>query len=106
MKWYKVFTLFMAAVAMLGCSDCINEKFIEVKTTLANQLKVGDSQKRVGEIFNSAGIDYGYDKAQSRFQSTVYDSRCGPGQAVSIYVYFDSTGNMTRYEVIKTYTSL
>jgi hypothetical protein len=90
---------------LLGCSDCLDPKYVEVKSILEKNLKIGDSRDKVSEALSRAGIGYSYDQFQRRYQSTVYAAGCNKFQAVSVYVYFNATGNMTKFEALKTYTA-
>jgi hypothetical protein len=72
--------------------DCTSPRAKEVRDLLEKELKAGDVRERVDEVLTKAGIAYGYDRFQNRYQGTVTDPRCGQLQAVSVYVYFDSSG--------------
>jgi len=99
--------LLIVALSLSGCNgDCMKPKTEEVRGFLKKELKGGDTRDRVEEVLKKAGIAYTYDQFQSRYQSTIFDSRCGQDQAISIYVYFNASNKMSEVEVIETYTSL
>lgn len=85
-----------------GCLESTNVEALRARVT--TQLKVGDSRERVEQVLRSSGIHYSYDRFQSRFQSTVDDSRCGLKQAISLYVYLDSAQKMLKVEAFASYT--
>lgn len=96
----------MVVLALLGCGyDCLKPKTEEVRSLLEKELKVGDTPERVEEVLKNAGILYSYDRFQNRYQSTIFDSRCGPYQAISVYVYLDSLKKMSKFEVRVTFTA-
>lgn len=95
----------MVALALLGCGyDCLKLKTEKVRSLLDKELKVGDTPERVEEVLKNAGISYSYDRFQNRYGSTIFDSRCGPYQAISVYVHLDSSKKMSKFEVYKSYT--
>ena len=98
--------VFMVVLALLGCGyDCLKPKTEEVRSLLEKELKVGDTPERVEEVLKNAGISYTYDRFQNRYGSTILDdSRCGPYQAISVYVYLDSLKKMSKFEVYETFT--
>jgi len=77
----------------------------DVRKLLNKELATGDTHERVGEILKRIGATYEYDRFQSRYQGTITDARCGPYEAISIYVNFDSSGKMSEVEVFETYTN-
>ena len=98
--------MLLLAFTLSGCNgDCMRPKTEEVRNLFNRQLKVGDTREKVDEVLKKAGIGYSYDRFENRYQSTVYDSQCGPNQAASIYVYFDASNEITEVEVRETYTS-
>ncbi|MDB5823134.1 MAG: hypothetical protein JWR21_1838 [Herminiimonas sp.] len=96
----------MVALTLSGCDACMKPKTEEVRHLLEKELKVGATRERVDKVMKNAGIPYSYDQFQNRYQSTIFESRCGPYQAVSIYVYFDSSMKMSKVEVFDSYTFL
>ena len=75
-----------------------------VRNLLEKELKVGDMRQRVDEVLKNAGIAYEYDRFQNRYQSTITDAECGPYDAISLYVNFDSSGKMAKIEVFGSHT--
>jgi len=97
--------LLMVALALSGCnSDCMKAKTEEMRTLLENKLKIGDTRGKVDVVLKKAGIAYSYDRFQNRYQSTIYNSKCGDDKATSIYIYFTTSGRMQKIEVRETYT--
>ena len=95
----------MIASGLSACmEDCLKAKTNEVRNVLNREIKAGDTRERVDEVLNSARIGYGYDRFSNRYQSTVTDAQCGPYQAISIYVYFDASGKVSKVEVFESYT--
>ena len=84
--------------------DCIKSKAEEIRTRLNRELKVGDARAKVDEVLRVADIGYDYDAFQNRYQSTVRDSKCGPYQAVSVYISFDSSQRVLKIDVRETFT--
>ena len=90
---------------LLACGEnCIKAKAMEVRSILGQRLKIGDMRERADVVLKNAGIAYGYDRYQNRYQSTIADSRCGPYQAISVYVNFDSSERVSKIEVFETFT--
>ena len=101
----NVAIVLMVVLALLGCGyDCLKPKTEEVRSLLEKELKVGDIPERVEEVLKNAGISYSYDPFQNRYQSRIADSRCGPYQAITVYVYLDSLKKMSKFEVRVTFT--
>ena len=101
----KLAILLMVALTLSGHGhDCMKPKTEEVRRLLEKRLKVGDIPERVEEVLKNAGISYEYDQFQNLYQSTITDSRCGPYQAISVYVYFDSLQKMSKFEIFESYT--
>jgi hypothetical protein len=99
-------SVLVVALVLWGFNgDCMKPKTAEIRGHLDRELKVGDSHEKVEEVLTKAGIPYQYDQFQNRYQSTVFDQQCGPYDAISIYVYFDPSGRMSRIEVRETYTA-
>lgn len=84
--------------------DC--RKFDEIKYFIEREIKVGDSRERADSLLKIAGVDYGYDEYQNRYQSTIHDSACGKWVDLSIYVSFDKFGNVSKAEAFRSYTGL
>jgi hypothetical protein len=103
----KAALLTVIASLLAGCGgSCTSHRTEEIKALLNKELKVGDSKERVQEVLNGAEIKYSFDQFQNRYQSTVYDERCGQDDAVSITVSFDPSGKMLKVEVFESYTTL
>ena len=101
----NVAIVLMVVLALLGCGyDCLKPKTEEVRSLLEKELKVGDIPERVEEVLKNAGISYSYDPFQNLYGSTIFDSRCGPYQAISVYVHLDSSKKMSKFEVYETFT--
>ena len=99
--------LFITVWVLSGCGgDCMKPKTAEVRSLLERELKVGDKRERVDEVLKNAAIAHEYDRFQNRYQSTITDSGCGPYQAISVYVYFDALGKMTKLEIFESHTGL
>lgn len=86
-------------------ADCMKSRTDEVRNLLNRDLKAGDTRARAKKILKTAGIAYEYDRFQNRYQSTITDARCGPYDAISIYVNFNSSGKMSNVEVLESYTA-
>lgn len=84
----------------------MKQKTEEVKSLLEKKLKIGDERQKVEDVLKDAGILYAYDQFQNRYQSTITDPLCGSGQAISVYVYFDSSKKMSKVEVFESYAGL
>ena len=103
----NVAILLIVALALSGCSsNCLKPKIEEVRNRLEKELRVGDTRERVEDVLNKADILYSYDRFQNRYQSNITDSRCGPYQGISLYVYFDSFNKMSKVEAFISYTGL
>ncbi len=95
------------SAAISACrGNCIKRKTAEVRKLLNRNIKAGDTRERVDTVLKSADILYEYDRFLNRYQSTVTDTRCGPNDAVSIYVTFNSVGRVSKIEVFESYTAL
>jgi hypothetical protein len=73
---------------------------------LYEELKVGDTGERVEAVLRATGYPYGYDRFERRYQSTASDKRCNPYKAVSISVYMDSSGKLSKIVTFDSYTGL
>jgi len=92
--------------ALSACSgSCLKSRTAQIRKLLDRELKVGDPREKVEKVLNSAGIAHEYDRFQNRDQATVTDARCGPYDAISIYVNFDSAGKMAKWEVFESHTA-
>ena len=99
-----VLALILCTVGNSAChGGCL--KTDEIRALLNREIKVGNSRNKVDVVLKNAGIDYSYDAYQHRYGSTVRDDRCGPWQAISIYVNFDLSGKVTGIEVFESYTA-
>lgn len=100
----NVIALVLCSVGNSAChGGCL--KTDEIRALLNQEIKAGDSRDKVDVVLKNAGIDYSYDANQHRYGSTIRDDRCGPWQAISIYVNFDLSEKVTGVEVFESYTS-
>ena len=76
-----------------------------VRALLSREISVGDGREKVAHILDDAGIAFGFDKFQNRFQATVFDAACGQYEAASIYILLDAFGNVSKVEVFESFTA-
>ena len=99
--------LLIATASLAACQrNCIRPKFLEIKTALERDIRVGDSKDQVANALGKNGISFGFDKFQNQYQSTIYDERCNPYQAVSLYIRFDEKAQVSKVEIFKSFTGL
>ena len=77
----------------------------QVKGVLQHELQVGDPRDKVETVLTKAGISFTYDKYANRYQSNITDSRCGPYQAISLYINLDLSGRVSKIDVSETFTA-
>ncbi len=99
-----ILTAWGLAACAMGCpldADAVREQ-------LNSQLNVGDSREKIEAVLTSEGIGGSYDQWSHRYQTTIRDEeRCGVlsmYKAISVYLYLDDKGRLSRIEVSESYT--
>lgn len=82
----------------------------QVTNTLNKALKVGDSREKIESTLKDIKSDFSYDKYQQRYTAIVRDVygasfNGAPFRAISVDIYLDKSGNMSRIEVVNVYTA-
>ena len=106
----KIIILFFLLLALLtpfltACNTgCLDVKEKEVKKLLNSNLSIGDSREQVEIALKNIDIEFSYDKYSNRYQATIWDERCGPYQALSVYIVLNESEKVSDIKVFKSYT--
>ena len=97
--------LLLLTPLLTACNaGCLDVKEQKVKNLLNSSLSIGDSREQVGRALKNIDIEFSYDKYSNRYQATIWDERCGPYQAISVYIILDESEKVSEIKVFKSYT--
>jgi len=99
-----IFTTPAMVIYLFACGgSCL--KTNEIRDALYASLVVGDTREKIETALNDNDIRFSYSKYLNRYQATVRDEeRCGPYQAISIYISLDKSEKLSKIEVFESYT--
>ena len=96
--------LLLLSMVVGACQgDCLNERM--VRKQLESEVEIGQTREAAEAGMQRAGLSFSFDRFRSRFQSTVRDEQCDPYKAVSVYVYLDDAGRVSKIEVFESFTA-